>query len=414
MRRDFSEVREWLAWVIGVPAPWSVAQISEPEGNADVEITLKHGGGDLQCPKCERAVKRHDGVWRTWRDLDIHLRKTTIKALVPRVKCPEHGVLTLPVPWADRSSRFTAHFEAAAMELLKECSVSAAAKRLGITWDQAAGVQERAVRRGLERRNAAFPRRIGVDETSFRKRHRYVTVVNDLDTGAVLHVAETRSKAALDGFFQGLGDEARKGIGIVAMDMHAPYILSAMEHTRAQLAFDRFHVVQRLARAVDQVRRGEQRSLGEDAAELKGTRHLWLYGAAKLKGERRDALDGLARRYKRLGRAWSIKQWASDLWTPASHEVVECAWREWLSRVQRCRLRPMVQAGRMVRKHLLGIVNAVCEGVTNARAESVNARIQWMKRLANGYRSMERFIMAIMFHLGKLDMRPHAQIHCTS
>lgn len=303
MKKDFSEVREWLAWVIGVPAPWSVAQISEPEGDADVEITLKHGCGDLKCPKCECAVKRHDGVWRTWRDLDIHLRKTTIKALVPRVKCPEHGVLTLPVPWADKGSRFTAHFEAAAMELLKECSVSAAAKRLDLTWDQAAGIQERTVKRGLERRDAAFPKRIGVDETSFRKRHRYVTVVNDLDTGAVLHVAETRSKAALDGFFQGLGDEARKGIGIVAMDMHAPYILSAMEHTQAQLAFDRFHVVQRLARAVDQVRRGEQRSLGEDAAELKGTRHLWLYGAAKLKGERRDALDGLARRYKRLGRA---------------------------------------------------------------------------------------------------------------
>lgn len=68
----------------------------------------------------------------------------------------------------------------------------------------------------------------------------------------------------------------------------------------------------------------------------------------------------------------------------------------------------------MVRRHLFGIVNAVCEGVTNARAESVNARIQWIKRLANGYRNMNRFIMAIMFHLGKLDMRPHAQIHCIS
>ena len=152
--------------------------------------------------------------------------------------------------------------------------------------------------------------------------------------------------------------------------MHAPYILSAMEHTRAQL---RFHVVQRLARAVDQVRRGEQRSLGEDAAELKGTRHLWLYGAAKLKGERRDALDD-----KRLGRAWSIKQWASPM----------DALKWWSA----------LGASNGAGKHLLGI-NAVCE-VTNARAESVNARIQWIKRLANGC-SMERFIMAIMFHLGK-------------
>lgn len=80
MRKDFSEVREWLSWVLGIPDPWVVAQVSEPKGNADVEITLKHEGGDLKCPKCKKTAKRHDGVWRTWRDLDIHLRKTIIKA----------------------------------------------------------------------------------------------------------------------------------------------------------------------------------------------------------------------------------------------------------------------------------------------------------------------------------------------
>lgn len=283
-------------------------------------------------------------------------------AHVPRAKCAKHGVLFILLPWADAGSRFTALFEADAIELLGECSVSAAAKRLGVSWDQAAGIQECAVRRGMERRDAAFPTRIGVDETSFRKRHRYVTVVNDLDSGAVLHVAQDRTKAAP--------------------------------------AYDRFHVAQRLSKAVDQVRRGEHRKLKEDAADLKRTRFLWLRSGDSLDEERRGALRMLRRRFTHLGRAWSLKEYAP---APAPKNIVERKWRNWLSWAQHCRLKPMVRAGGMVRRHLDGVVTAVCEGVTNAR-------IQWIKRLANGYRSVERFIMAIMFHLGKLDMRPHAHV----
>ena len=90
---------------------------------------------------------------------------------MPRAKCPEHGVLSIPVPWADKGGRFTALFEADAIALMHECSLSATAKRLDISWDQASAIQSRAVERGTDRRSAQAPRRIGVEETSFRKRH---------------------------------------------------------------------------------------------------------------------------------------------------------------------------------------------------------------------------------------------------
>ena len=109
-----------------------------------------------------------------------------------------------------------------------------------------------------------------------------------------------------------------------------------------------------------------------------------------------------------LGRAWGIKEWAMSLWTGRERAEVEGRWREWLARAQRSRLKPMVKVAQTVRNHLQGIVTAVCTGVTNARAESVNAKIQWIKRMAHGYRNIQRFMRAILFHLGQLDMRPHA------
>ena len=401
---------DWLGRLMGVRAPWRVVGASAPEGDVEgfVEIEVGHGGGPLACPECGEPAKRHDARRREWRDLDLHRRKTKVVADVPRAKCPEHGVLSVPVPWADKGSRFTALFEADAIERMRGCSLSAAAKQMGVSWDQASAIQSRAVERGEARRAAQFPTRIGVDETSFRKRHNYVTVLNDLDGGAVLGVAQGRTKAALDGLFAEFDAAARMGVEVVAMDMHEPYIRSVRENTLAAVAFDKFHVAQALSRGIDQVRRREHRTHGADAAPLKRTRFLWLRSAKSLEDEQRARLDGLRRQYGDLGRAWGIKEWAMSLWTGRERAEVEGRWREWLARAQRSRLKPMVKVARTVRNHLQGIVTAVCTGVTNARAESVNAKIQWIKRMAHGYRNIQRFMRAILFHLGQLDMRPHA------
>ena len=221
-------------------------------------------------------------------------------------------------------------------------------------------------------------------------------------------VAPSRTKAALDGILSGFSAVARMGIEVAAMDMHDPYIRSVRENTLAAVAFDKFHVAQGLSKGIDQVRRQEHRTHGADAAALKRTRHLWLRNAQALGDEQRVRLDDLRRQFGDLGRAWGIKEWAMSLWTGSDRSVVEASWREWLARTQRSRLTPMVKVAQLVRRHLQGIVTAVCTGVTNARAESVNAKIQWIKRMAHGYRNMQRFMKAILFHLGQLDLRPHA------
>jgi transposase len=148
--------------------------------------------------------------------------RTIVIARVPRVECPEHGVVQVEVPWAEASSRFTARFEALVIDWLLEASFAAVARQVDLTWDEVAGIQERAVRRGLARRDLKPPKRIGVDETSFQRRHEYVTTVNDLDAGVVLYVADDRKQESLAAFYEGLGTEACAGLEAVVMDMWAP------------------------------------------------------------------------------------------------------------------------------------------------------------------------------------------------
>ena len=125
---------------------------------------------------------------------------------MPRVLCERHKVKQVGAPWAENRSRFTMRFEAQVIDWLQEATTAAVAEQMGLSWDEVDGIMERAVQRGLERREAQVPERIGVDETSFQKRHEYVTVINDLDRH-VLHVADGRGKGSLEEFDQQFEDE---------------------------------------------------------------------------------------------------------------------------------------------------------------------------------------------------------------
>ena len=232
-------------------------------------------GETLVCPACGAACPGYDRRPRVWRHLDTMQYRTLVRAEVPRVRCAEHGVQQVPVPWADAQARFTALFEAMVIDWLQVASFAAVARQCRLSWDQVAGIQARAVRRGLSRRAVAAAPLVGVDETSFQRRHEYVTVVNDLTASEprVLHVADGRDRAALDGYFDAVGEAGCAQIAMVAMDMWPAYIRSVHDHTEAPIAFDKFHIAQHLGAAVDQVRRSEHRAFaatrrppaGEDA-----------------------------------------------------------------------------------------------------------------------------------------------------
>ena len=247
-----------------------------------------------------------------------------------------------------------------------------------------------------------------MDETSFQKRHEYVTVVNDLE-GRVLYVADGRDQTALDGFFEELGSEGCARIQQAAMDMAQPYIQSVRKNTEADIVFDKFHVFQHLGQAVDRVRREENRELvwfGD--TRLKNSKYLWQKKPGSLSRRQQLKFAVLRRSGLRVARAWAIQQMAGNLWGYQVRGWAERRWREWYRWAIRSRLEPIKRVARMIKRHWEGVINAATSTVTNARAEAINSRIQWLKKMACGYRNRARFREALYFHLGGLDLSPDA------
>lgn len=249
---------------------------------------------------------------RKWRHLDTCQYQTILHAEPPRSECRDHGVRAIKLAWAEPSRRFTALFEALAIEWLKAASQKAVAGLLKLSWDEIHGIMERAVKRGLERRKAEVVRKIGVDEKAFRKGHSYLTLGNDLIRARVLYVAEDRKQSSLDGFWETLTAEPIGGIDAVAMDMWDPYLASVREHVPEadpKIVFDKFHVAKHLGDAVDKVRRKENKTLkaaGDD--RLAGTRYDWLRNPASMEPKDRKEFAELRNSGLKTARAWTLKE----------------------------------------------------------------------------------------------------------
>ena len=401
--------------LLGLKAPWEITdvELTQPPGEVHIRVALPEGALWV-CPQCQSAAPIHDHQERHWRHLDTCQFPTFVHTRVPRLKCPTHGIKQLPVPWAETGSRFTAMFEALAIDWLRHASVKAVADQLRISWAEADGIMQRAVRRGLERRTLTTPRHAGVDETSFQKRHEYVTVVSDLERGTVVHVADDRGRAALDGFWTSLTATQRERVEAVAMDMWEPYIQSTREPlpgAEAKIVFDKFHVAQHLGNAVDLVRRQEYRArMAAGDPILKGTKYRWLENPRGRDWSAARAFTLLREMVTRVGRAWAIREAAMALWDLRYPGVADrnfAAWHRW---ARRSRLEPVRKVAAMIKRHWVNIRTYFTHRITNAGAEAINAKIQAAKRRACGFRSRVRFRTAIYFHCGGLDLYPASLI----
>ncbi|MEZ4227500.1 MAG: ISL3 family transposase [Polyangiaceae bacterium] len=404
--------RDLYARILGLVDPWEVRDVKLDVAGGEVRVTVAAKPGvQMPCPECGKACPGYDVRERSWRHLDTCQFKTILVADVARVNCAEHGVKQIRVPWAEPGSGFTALMEAVVIDWLRSlASIKAVAEQLRLSWDQVDGIMARAVARGLLRRQAVSVSRLGVDETSFQRRHEYVTIVTDLDGSVVLHVADDRRRESLDAFFRSLTAEQLGAIEVVAMDMWGPFISSASKHVPdagRKIAFDKFHVAGHLGEAVDRVRRREHKALlelGDDS--LKGSRYIWLTNPGNLDAAGTGALNALHQMNLKTSRAWALKETAMCIWRFVQRGRALKEWTAWLSKAMRSRLDPVKKVARMIRKHLWGIVNAMALRTTNAGSESVNAKVQRVKRTACGFRNRERFRNAILFHLGGLDLYP--------
>src|SRR2546422_1837205 len=220
-----TDSRTLYATLLGITEPWGVELVEMKQEAGEVHVTVALPADPRGvCPECLAAAPIHDHQDRTWRHLDTCQFKTLIHARVPRLSCPTHGIRQLRVAWAEPGSRFTALFEALAIDWLKQASLSAVAKQLRISWDEADGILACAVQRGLARRQLEPPRYVGVDETSFPTRHEYVTVASDLERTRVLYVGDDPGQEARHGVWRSWPPEQRARIQAAATATGGPQI----------------------------------------------------------------------------------------------------------------------------------------------------------------------------------------------
>lgn len=397
--------------ILTISRPWVVESVDldEPENTVHIHVEFDRDT-PLECPLCSERCSRYDTRKRTWRHLDSCQFKTLVHAEIPRSQCKQHGILQADIPWAEDHSRFTALFESLVISWLQDASINAVRKKFGLSWNAVDGIMQRSVNRGLDRKPKRCYAHLAVDEVNCKKGREYVTIVSN-ESGHVLEVNDNRSKESLSQFFRRLSARQRETISTISMDMSPSYIYSTKEHIsqwETAICFDKFHVAMDLNKAVNSVRQMELKEMPKEyRSELHRSRFTWLRSEKSLKDRHIKQMEALSAVAKKTARASAIREYAMGLWDFGDRLLAEAHWEYWYGWAARSKLNPIKAAAKSVKKNLWGIINAIINKKSNARAESINSRIKIIKTKANGFRNKERFKRAILFHLGGLDLFPY-------
>jgi transposase len=360
------------------------------------------------CSSCGQiCVATHDTVLCRWRHLDLGAQRCYLVCALRRVKCPDCGVRVEAVPWA-RGARFTRDFEDVVAYLAQQMAKAPIARLMRIAWDTVGRIVDRVVAERLDPRRLDGLRMVGVDEVSYRRRHRYLTVVADHHTGRIVWCAKGRNAATLQAFFDELGPR-RQSIRAVSIDMSGGYEKAIRDNApHAEIAFDPFHVVRVGADAVDQVRRDEwnahDRSHTTTGKWVKHTR--W----ALLKAPDRQSLDQLGTlgevyaRNQRLYRAFLLYHQLRLLYALENPALAPAHLDAWLRWAARSRLAPFVKAARTLRAHRDGVLAAIRLGLSNGRLEGLNSRVRLISHRSFGFHSAAPLIALIYLCCGGITI----------
>ncbi len=334
------------AQLLGLTHPWTVKEVKVDVNDLKVNISVAwEQGNKAPCPLCNKPCNVEDHrEERSWRHLDTMQFETTITCRIPRISCNEHGIKSIKAPWAGENSRFTLLFEHFAIDvILAAKSITQAMGLLRLSWDQIHLIQLKAVERGMSRRKAEPIKYAGIDEKNFGKGHNYVSLLTDLDRGRVLEVVPGRSLESAEILWQKLPEGQRQGIIATAMDMWEAFMTASKNNApQADIVHDKFHTIAYLTKAVDNVRRKENKSmlkLGDET--LKGSKYLWLTNPENFKPEEKTAFRHFALDELKVGKAWAIKEAFQHFWDYSYQGSALSFFPDWYFWATHCRLQPL-------------------------------------------------------------------------
>ena len=396
---------ELFQMALGLTPPWQVSATEFDPISKRLDIRLDFPrGSTFSCPECEQAgLKAFDTAEKTWRHLNFFQHEAYLTARVPRTKCDKCGTHLVDVPWARSESGFTLLFEAMIMVLAKNMPVKTIASFVNEHDTRLWRVLHHYVDDAREKADHSQVKQVGMDETSRRRGHNYVSLFVDLDSPRVLFATDGKDASTVKRFKQDLiahgGDPS--SIEEMCCDM-SPAFISGVEKQfpEAQLTFDKFHVMKIINDAVDQVRREEI----NDRPELKGTRYIWLKNQTNLKESQSDLLEQLTIKKLNLktSRAYHIRLNYQEMYLQPAQEAAAFL-KRWYFWATHSRLEPIIKAAKTIKRHWNGVLRWFTSKINNGILEGINSLIQAAKPRARPSRTKRNLIAMIYLIAGKLD-----------
>ena len=409
---------------LGLQPPWAVRDVRLDTAKHRIDFHVECKQALLACPACGApSQKVHDRLSRSWRHLDFFQYEAWLHADVPRVGCTSCGKTSqINVPWAREGSGFTLLFEALALTMCQDLPVRQAARSLRVRDKQLWRRIEHYVTEARRQQDMDQVRIVGIDETSLRRGHNYVTVVHDLDAKRLLFCTEGRDHQTIQAFAEDLRAHGGQPTAIAhaCMDMSAAYLKGATAYLpNALISYDRFHIVKLAGEAMDEVRtaewKTEQARVGQELGHLTPQqRRSILWGMrrnpAGWSATQVQAMHWLQRAKLKTARAWRLKMALREVFANArSHNQAELASAElkaWLSWARRSRLDPFKRLAATLKAHFDSVVRGMLDHRSNAFVEAMNGLMQQAKRAARGFRTAANFIAIAYLRLGKLTHLP--------
>ena len=392
---------------LGIQAPWEIKEVRLDRERRRLDITLDFQRGAMFCcSECRVSLTAYDTRMREWRHLDFFQYETHIYAPQPRTKCSHCGVKTVEVSWASPQSGFTLLFEAWIIELAQVMTIKAASNRLRISDDCLWRLLKRIVTKALSKQDLSGVYAIAVDETSWRKGHKYISFVFDYHTKKLIFGVEGKDHKVLEQFAQYL--EARGGkrenIREACCDMSKAFIKGIEENfPQAAITFDKFHVIKAVNEALEKVRRRES----QDNPILKGSRWDWMKNPQNLSEAGQKRINAaLSRKRLQTGKAYRLKILLQEILAARRempYEAGKSALKGWLRWALRCRIPEIVEVAQMIRRHMEGILNWFNSRMTNALLEGYNSILRAGRGVARGFRTSANVIIKSFLTAGGLD-----------
>jgi transposase len=397
---------ELMQVALSLVPPWVVGGCVFDAGERRLDIVLDFPrGATFPCPSCGAAgCKAHDAEEREWKHLNFFQHESYLHARVPRVKCTACGVKTVPVPWARPGSGFTLLFEAFVLMLAGQMPVGPLARIVGEHDTRLWRVLDHYVEEARGREDFSEVKAVGVDETGARRGHDYISLFVDMRKPKLMFATEGKDASTVKAFKKDfkIHKGKPKKVEEVSMDMSQAFISGVRDHfPNAEVTFDRFHAVKLVSKALDDIRKAEQK----ERPELKDSRFAILKNPENLTRKQAETLIVvMSLTNLKTAKGYRIKRAFQALYDQPA-EMAEAYLKQWYFWATHSRIPAMIKAARTVKAHWDGILRWFQSGITNAVLEGINSLIQAAKARARGYRTTKNFITIAYLIAGKLTFK---------